>query len=352
MMARGDFCGIALTIVLLCASGNAAGAPSSVEARLFYARGAGAQSCPDEGGLRQAVAARVGFDPFVPEAPISISVELAQESARLRARITIAEKGIEKGSQLLEQAVAPGDVGAHCEELLAAVALTVTIALDANDKNAREAPSSAISAQPPFVPGPVVSSEAQPPSLATPAPLHDRKPEAAPPIVLSPSNRDRKFSLWVAPGARASFGAWPALGAAANLFVELRSGRFGLGLEGRYDLPVTVSLGPGEMASVSHTTGSVLSCAHFGWLSPCAIATFGETRAHGEVPGGTIATAFYGAFGARIGGEVPIASRLHLLASADVVGVATPTHVAIGPNVVTTGPIEASAGVAMLVSIF
>src|SRR5215471_889795 len=108
-MGRGVSClGIALFIAVSSATARAAGAPPSPpspEARLFYTRGAGVQRCPDERALRRAVEARAGSDPFVSDTTLSIRVELAKEGERLRARITIADDGVEKGSQLLEQAV-------------------------------------------------------------------------------------------------------------------------------------------------------------------------------------------------------------------------------------------------------
>ena len=50
----------------------AATAPSiltHIPARLDYSRGPGDEACPDEEGLRSAVAANVGHDPFVAGAP-------------------------------------------------------------------------------------------------------------------------------------------------------------------------------------------------------------------------------------------------------------------------------------------
>jgi hypothetical protein len=50
-------------LAVLSASRWAYATPS---ARLVYSRGHGAESCPDEHALREAVAARVGYDPFFP----------------------------------------------------------------------------------------------------------------------------------------------------------------------------------------------------------------------------------------------------------------------------------------------
>ena len=102
---------------------DANAAPS---ARLVYARGPGATECPGEEALRQAVAQRVGYDPFFAWAPLTLSVELLGEDGYLRGRIMVEKEGLERGSQVIE-----ARRGGACAELLQAVALAVTVAFDA-----------------------------------------------------------------------------------------------------------------------------------------------------------------------------------------------------------------------------
>jgi hypothetical protein len=149
-----------------------------------------------------------------------------------------------------------------------------------------------------------------------------------------------------------SIGAWPDVAFAPDLLAELRYGPVGFGLEGRYELPVSVDA---DQASVVRGTGSALPCVHFGWFVPCGIVALGETSASGatRVPGRKTRTALYAAFGGRLGVDVKLVSRFHLLGTLDIVGIATPISVGVASNpAVNSGPVEGSAGIALLVSIF
>jgi hypothetical protein len=185
-------------LAVLCAAEPVSAAPS---ARLVYARGAGAESCPDESALRQAIAARVGYDAFFPWAPLTVTVEVTAEGRRLQGRVVVVDAdGIEKGAQTLESA------DESCEELLASIALAVTVALDAASRTAAKIEEPA--APPPPPPAPVAPSPA-------PAVVPAAVPIAPPTRKDSSSHPDdarsswlRPLSLWVAPGARGSFGEW------------------------------------------------------------------------------------------------------------------------------------------------
>jgi hypothetical protein len=344
---------IAISTAVAFSSRSAEAAPS---ARLVYARGPGAEGCPDEHALREAIAARVGYDPFFPWAPLTISVEVSAVGGHLRGRIIVETANIEKGSQTIDGTRGPNGSAASCEDLLGSIALAVSVVLDVDKAKAAVAPEE------PREEPPASPPETGPAPASAPAPDVQRedKPKALAPIVAIPEHRAQKLSLWIAPGARASFGTWPSVGIAPDLFAELRyERRFGLGAEGRVDFyPATVSVGEGEHASIVRATGSVLPCAHFGWFSPCALATFGETWAHGvNVAGPTTASGSYVAFGGRVGAEVGLMPRLRLLGTLDVVGIVTPIKVEVGTggsgtNEIASRPVDASLGVALLVSIF
>ncbi len=331
------------SFILAASSARAAGAAKS--ATLVYVRGPGASSCPGESELRQAIAARVGYDPFLPAAPLTILVEVTAEGGALRGRIVLGTGGIEKGAQTIDGARRPNDT-ASCEDLVASIALAVSVALDADGTAAAAAP-----AKPPEVlPKPPEEAAAPVPTPASP--LESRL--VAAPVAVAPASSRGRIALWVALGPRFSLGDWPVLAVAPDLFAELRSGRLGLGIEGRYDATLSpVTVGAGEQASVQKWTGSIVPCAHIDWFVPCAVATFGETRAQGDnVAGATTATSPYVAMGGRLGVDVKLVTRFHLLGTLDVVGVATPTRIQVGSNTATSGPVEGSAEIALLVSIF
>jgi len=315
----------AIVAALLAAPRLAYAAPPT---RLVYVRGPGADTCGDEQALRSAIASRVGRDPFVSAAPVSVVVDVNAEGGTLHGRVTVLRDGVERGSQDISNR---GHADASCEDLLASIALSVSIALDAE-------------------------SETPGPPAAPPAPLV----EPAVPILPVPALAEAPvaipspWALWAALGGRASYGAWaaPAFGPAA--LVELRYQRYGLALEGRYDFWTPVSVGSAS-ASVQRGTATLLPCGHFGWAAACGLAAVGETRAKGDRVSVSfpVQTAPYAAFGARLGVDVALRPRLHLLGTLDVAGIATPMHLQVA-GVGTTGsrPVEVSLGLSVLASIY
>lgn len=336
MTRRGLAVLIALTIISVSLPRVAEADP----ARLVYTRGPGAESCPDDAALRRAVATRLGHEPFSASADLTMSVEVTSEGGHLRGRIRVDAGGVDKGSQTIDGG--PPRVGApSCEDLFASMALAVSVALDAGRKAPVEAASEGVPAPPP---------------ASTPTPAPSPPPEPPPPAPVEHATRERQpISLWVAAGARLSIGAWPEAAVAPDLFAELRYGPFGLGLEGRYDLPVTVVVGSNEDTSVQRASGSLLPCAHIAWFVPCGVVTFGETLASGGagVQKPTTQAAPYAAFGGRLGVDVKLVSRFHVLGTVDVVGIPAPPSVTVGQAMPKKGgPVEGSAGIALLVSIF
>ena len=72
MVDRGfaRFSGIVVALVL-----SAGSAPAAPSARLVYVRDPDAATCPDEQAVRAAVAARLGFDPFLAYARATMFAE-------------------------------------------------------------------------------------------------------------------------------------------------------------------------------------------------------------------------------------------------------------------------------------
>jgi hypothetical protein len=343
----------ALPLVIAAATAAALAARPAAAAppvRLVYARGPGAETCPDEGRLREAIAARVGYDPFFPVADLTVSVEVKRDAGELDGRIVLLAAGREKGSQIIR--AARGITGhGECESLLDSIALAVSVALEGLAPRAAEEPT-------PHEPPPSAKEAEALPAAPPPPPSSAMAaiPAAAPSE--APSRRER-LSLAVAPGLRASYGAWPVVAFAPDLAVEATLAWLGLGVEGRFDLPASVVVGgPDEQASVERLSGSIVPCAHFRSLRGCAIATLGETWARGgaDIANASTATALYAAFGGRAGVEVTLSSRLRLLGTIDLVGVATPTTVQVGQGSTATstrsGPVDGSLGIALLASIF
>src|SRR5688500_224004 len=103
----------------LCASSSLA----SPSAKLVYVRGGGAETCPDEGELRRAVASRIGYDPFFPVAQKTVIAQVSKAPQGYRARVQIvAEDGTVRGEREL------GTKGQDCGERVGAIALAISVA--------------------------------------------------------------------------------------------------------------------------------------------------------------------------------------------------------------------------------
>ncbi len=319
-------------------------ADASPSSRLLYARGPGAESCPDEDVFRKEVAARLGYDPFFPWAPRTVSVEIEVVDGRSRARVVIVdERGFEQGSQTIEGSQAPI---ASCTGLVRAAALAVSVSLDATP-----APP------PPPPPDPEPAENDGTPSLPIVAPLVEKPPQQrAETLPLRPARRiaKRKAVLSLAPQVWLGYGQWPVVTAGVGAAVDVRYGRWALALEGRWDAPSTIDLVSSEQVQLQRATGSLVPCAHVSVLALCAVASFGETMGQGvNVLDPTLASAFYAAFGGRVGLDVPLGGRFRWQLLADVEGIATPMHLVVGgSDHFDSGPIAASFGTSLAMSIF
>jgi hypothetical protein len=95
-------------------------AGASASSRLVYARADSAARCPDEQGLRAAVASRLGYDPFFPWAQQTISIDVTESSGKLLARLKLVDRdGIARGEREL---TAPME---DCAELIASLSIAI-----------------------------------------------------------------------------------------------------------------------------------------------------------------------------------------------------------------------------------
>ena len=104
-------------------------------ARLIYSRTAEAAGCSDESGLRQEVAHRLGYDPFVAVSGNTVVAELRGEREGLKARVYVVRDGNMAGGA--RELAAPNH---DCAELMAAVALALSIAIDPDALDRAEPP--------------------------------------------------------------------------------------------------------------------------------------------------------------------------------------------------------------------
>ena len=305
--------------VLLLATVALAGAERgpTPTARLSYARDPAATDCPDERDLRNAVSARLGYDPFASDAANQVSVTLTRAGRGLDARVVVADgAGHTTGSRRLTSAT--GD----CAELGSALALAISIAIDPLSLSA--APSRA----------PVVRE-------AAPIPLPSER--AAPPPLTVATSVGLHVALGATPGA---------VGAGTDLQVAVRRSSGSLALAGRID-PMIGSDGGGDgRVRATLVVAGLVPCFHHHWLAGCALGYAGVLRGTGsDVSVARQASTFYAALGARLALAIPLGGIFALDVHLDGLGVLTRTTLEIGGVAIwTTPPLSAVLGSGLLAS--
>jgi hypothetical protein len=254
-------------------------------AHLVYARGPGAERCPDEDALRAAVAARLGYQPFGEGEDTTIAVSIARSGRALRARIELADaSGRTRGARQLSAR------GLDCAVLASTLELAITIAID---------PLRALAPQPA-------------PQPAAPAPSVERSDAESVEVteVDEPAPRPERAPAGPAPRVRlrGSLGGLAAIGTSPTVVFGFTVG-FGLhwrflsvDVEGRGDIPDAT----GNRLSASLVYGALVPCAHVGVLSGCALFAAGaQVGSDTESTVSRRVAARYLAAGARIALEIP-----------------------------------------------
>jgi hypothetical protein len=237
-------------------------ASASPSARLAYARGRGAEACPDETVLRAAVAKRVGYDPFFPFASQTVIVQVEVRPQGFVARVQVVDaKGVVHGERSLP-------LQKDCDEAVAAAALSVSLALgDASGAEEEPPPKADLADAAADRASPAPPPEPLPP-LLVPAPTHE-KPSAPP-----GEQRRLRGVAWL--GAGGSLGASPAAALALALGGGVRLRPFELGVEGHYDAPSTKAVSPrAELSSETVSVGMV-GCFTYRMAFGCVGAALGR----------------------------------------------------------------------------
>lgn len=100
-----------------------AAAPPQVDLR--YARGPGAQQCPDDAAVRAAVAKRLGYRPWQPGAQRTVEAHIQRQQEGLQATVVM----VERSGQMLGSRTLHSPTG-DCVELTARMTLAISIAID------------------------------------------------------------------------------------------------------------------------------------------------------------------------------------------------------------------------------
>jgi hypothetical protein len=291
--------------------------------RLEYARSERAARCPDRDALRSAVKKRLGYDPFFPAARQTIAVEITDAGDGLRAQMhLIDENGMIVGSRELK------DKLEQCEELVASLALAISIALDPSAVLGLQAGATTERTAP-----------AESPSSGDEAPLTKLEPaaESTPgsdgsksgSAVKNAAPRGDTVGLAFPSTVRAA--AFSTLGGAPSLAFGLRAG---IGLRWRWfqllteladQLPATHTAEGVGSVRASLYAGTLAPCVVRGSFAGCAVFNLGSLQAEGrDVNYPVKQHSLYAALGPRVEVTPRLARQLHLLLTADALTSLTP----------------------------
>jgi hypothetical protein len=300
-------------------------------AKLTYVRDAGAERCADEERLRQAVAARVGYDLFFPWAQKTLVVEVrsSKPSGYQGVVQIVDEHGLVLGQRSLSSK------GDDCDDLIRALALAISIAVD--DRSLEYIPPQP---DPRVAEDPPQSSELAPPAPA-PAPALERPmdppaPEAAPSTL--------SFSVWVTPIVAFASAPAPAFGAQTEAVVGYRNASLGLGI--RADAPASAPVSTGGSVSTWLAVATVAPCWRgLGGLSVCGLAAAGWFAAEGQVASPNRDGEVFLAAGGRVGFDAPVSRRLVFVSHVDALAALTRFDVKVSDvSVFRVPPVSVAVG--------
>ena len=304
----------ALLAFALLLSREAGAFPSS---RLVYARGPGAESCPDQDAVRRAVSTRLGYDPFFPSSDKTIIARILRDPERLRGQVELVD---EAGTQvgLREFTAKP----AECEDLVRAMALAISIAID---------PKSAetYGQGPPDEPAPTSEPEAPEPALPAAPPIPPPKPaiQARP-----PAESPVVASLGL--GALSVFGVLPKTTFGLTAFGALRYQAWSLALEGEVDLPRT-----DQSVRSSSWAVRLVPCWHLALAFACQVTAVRQLTATGTETNANGGSSILLALGGRLGLELDLSHSFSGLLYADLLATPTPVTLKSQVSEVWTTPV-------------
>lgn len=279
---------------------TARAAPS---ARLVYVREKGAEECPDEAAVRAAVSTRLGYDPFSPDAQATLFAEVTREASTYHARIKLVDDAnVVRGARELDH------TGPRCADLVDAMALTISIAID-----------------PRSLTGPAPEPEPAPALPTAPAPAPVPGPAAPPPAAAAaPAPVPVPLELVASLSPTVSFGSAPApaVGLVGGVGVAHRP--FGVWLEARGDLPASRDVTLGTV-STSFVAGTIAPCLLRGVFFGCGVVTAGRLVAEARgIRAPRTDHALHALAGARLGVAEPLTNTLDLRVNVDVFYTLTP----------------------------
>jgi hypothetical protein len=348
------------------------GAERDARLRFEYLRAASAADCPDSAEVRAGVVARLGQDPFSPDAESTLRCEVSGDQSRRRARIELRDAaGRTLGRRVL---TSPRN---DCSEL--APALLVVIASASVPGGALETPEPSNGRAKTVVP----RAAPPPPDRDAPPATERRRAEApAPPPASSQAapppadkardeerDRNRPPTTNVPAGPREAppgagllpaatvgvtlgSGTGPAAAWGGILGVGVRRGWGSLALEAFGTLPSSMAIGGGRISAFA-AGASLVPCLRYGPLAACALAKAGALFGRGEdLPAARSAQVPWAAVGGRLAWQLALGARMGLELRAEALSLPNRTAVNAAGVVAWTTPIVAwNIGTALVVAL-
>ncbi len=310
MGARGDFSwtAAAFTALSTCAALSfTTQAHAEPAARFVYLRGKGTETCPSESDVRQAVQVRLGYDPFSTYAASTMFAEVSASSdgATFTANLKLvdADNSV-RGDRSLK-------VQGRCADLMEAMALTISIAIDPMSVTREGPPPDAPPVERSVAPMPPIDSDAphEPPSGAKDRiePSHDR----------ADADRTRP-RLSASLGPLMSIGSAPgvAIGGVLSFDVQ-RAWLFG-SVEGRVDAPASGAAEPTGRVRSSLALGALFAGIREGIFFAGGVGAVGRVQAtSSDVSEAREQSALIANVGLRVGVAIPVGERLEARARAE-----------------------------------
>lgn len=268
-------------------------------ARLALDRGT-ATSCPDALALTDAVAGRLGYDPFVTTGgDLRISVHFTRTADGVTGLVEALDPaGEPKGEKKI--ASKRGD----CAEVAQAVTLTIAILLD---------PRTGLVERP-------APSKPEPDPLA---PIAEVRPAPPPPAPEPPALVPR-----VRVGFLGTIGAEPGPSIAGRVGFGVGHRVWSVDAEFRADLPREATNGDKRETS-GLLLGAVVPCLRRGVLEACAVVAVGALRSDVSAGSPPTVTTLHAATGPRVSAVLPLGAMLALVLSAEALFILTPTTVRV-----------------------
>lgn len=267
-------------------------------------------ACPEEAELRQAVAARLGWDPFSADGADTVVARINQRGDGFSGSVELLdEAGASRGRRALEARAAT------CSEMARALAISISIAVD---------PDHALDVE-----TPVQSADLAPkPEPAVPAPTTSEPSQRADVAPRRSDPREHESALSVA--AVSMWGVAPALAWGGTLRFQKRFAWLALG-GGMLGLASpSARISTTESLRSTLAAGNLEACMVGGVLEGCLVGLAGATwaRADDVAQPRTDAGAFVAA-GGRLALMTPLSSSVSFFADASVLGIAAPVRAAV-----------------------